>query len=342
MRRFSLTISLLALLALLLASCVTTAPTPTPTSVRSETPPSTGVPLTPTPSANAAPAGTTPAPAARLLVVTSLPVFASLVQAVGGDLVEVSALLPPGTDPHTYQPSPRDVEKLARAQLVVYNGGDLDPWMARQIEAAASGSRVLALAEGLQPPPQVAHEEEAIQGTPVEDHEHTVNPHFWLDPDYAITYVQRIAAALEELDPAHADTYRANAERYIADIRTFDAWARQQIATIPPERRKLVTFHDAFPYFAAHYGLELVGVVVLSPGREPSPQEIARLVERIRSEGVPAIFVEPQFNPKLAETIAREAGVKVLTLYSDAAPAGMDYLAMMRANVTNVVEGLRG
>ncbi len=314
----------------------------------------------PSPTATATSVAATPAER-RLVVVASLPIFASLVEVVGGDLVEVGAVMPPGTDPHTYQPSPRDVAPLAEADLVVYNGGDLEPWMERQLEAVGGRARVLVLAEGLEPPAELA-QEEAEHGhdhadaeeaphaeetphageTPHADHDHAVNPHFWLDPDYAVVYVERIAAALAELDPAHAEAYRANAERYSDEIRAFDEWAKGQIETIPPERRKLVTFHDAFPYFAAHYGLELVGVVVVSPGREPSPQEVAELVERIRSEGVPAIFVEPQFNPKLAETVAREAGVRVLELYSDAAPEGMDYLGMMRQNVTNVVEGLRG
>ena len=292
----------------------------------------------------------------RVVVVTSLPLFATMVEAVGGDLVAVSAVLPPGTDPHTYQPAPRDVAKLAQAALVVYNGGDLDPWMERQLEAVGSRARVVALSAGLEPPPgieaghdhehestpEAEHEHEATPDAEKDKHEHGVNPHFWLDPDFGIVYVERIAEALAEVDPAHAETYRANAERYSQEIRAFDEWAKGQIATIPPERRKLVTFHDAFPYFAAHYGLELVGVVILSPGREPSPQEVVQLVERIRQEGVPAIFVEPQFNPKLAQTIAQEAGVRVLELYSDAAPAGLDYLGMMRQNVTNVVEGLRG
>jgi zinc/manganese transport system substrate-binding protein/manganese/iron transport system substrate-binding protein len=341
-------LGLLVLAGLLVAACGQSA-TPTVQPAATPTPQSVVTPA-------AQPAGTpTAQPAAtpsgqRVVVVTSLPLFATMVEAVGGDLVAVSAVLPPGTDPHTYQPAPRDVAKLAQAALVVYNGGDLDPWMERQLEAVGSRARIVVLSEGLEPPPGVEAEHEhehEHEGTPEaekhgHDHEHGVNPHFWLDPDFGIVYVERIAEALAEVDPAHAETYRANAERYSQEIRAFDEWAKGQIATIPPERRKLVTFHDAFPYFAAHYGLELVGVVILSPGREPSPQEVAQLVERIRQEGVPAIFVEPQFNPKLAQTIAQEAGVQVLELYSDAAPAGLDYLGMMRQNVTNVVEGLRG
>ena len=348
MHRIWTVLGLLVLVGLLVAACGQSA-TPTVQPAATPTPQSVVTPA-------AQPAGTPSAqPAAtpsgqRVVVVTSLPLFATKVEAVGGDLVEVSAVLPPGTDPHTYQPAPRDVAKLAEAAVVVYNGGDLDFWMERQLEAVGSRARIVVLSEGLEPPPGVEAEHEhehEHEGTPEaekhgHDHEHGVNPHFWLDPDFGIVYVERIAEALAEVDPAHAETYRANAERYSQEIRAFDEWAKGQIATIPPERRKLVTFHDAFPYFAAHYGLELVGVVILSPGREPSPQEVAQLVERIRQEGVPAIFVEPQFNPKLAQTIAQEAGVRVLELYSDAAPAGLDYLGMMRQNVTNVVEGLRG
>ncbi len=275
---------------------------------------------------------TTPAAAKQVRVVVSLPVFVSLVEAVGADRVRVSSLVPAGTDPHTYQPTPRDAQALAEADIVFVNGLGLEGWLGNLIASAGPSARVVELAEGL----QTIQDE---QGTPEHAHE-AGNPHLWLDPDYAIEYVRRIAQALGEIDPGGAATYQTNAERYIAEIHAFDAWAKEQVQRIPPERRKLVTFHDAFPYFAEHYGLELVGVIVLSPGREPSPQELAQLVDLIRQQGVPAIFTEPQFNPKLAETLAREAGVKVLELYSDTPPAGEDYIGMMRRNVEHVVEGL--
>ncbi|GBD17129.1 Manganese-binding lipoprotein MntA [bacterium HR26] len=277
---------------------------------------------------------TTPADAKQVRAVVSLPVFVSLVEAVGADRVQVSSIVPAGTDPHTYQPAPRDAQALAEAEVIFVNGLGLEGWLDDLIASAGSSARVVELAEGLQ----------TIQdapSTPEPEHAHEAgNPHLWLDPGYAIEYVRRIAQALGEIDPDGAATYRANAERYIAEIEEFDAWAKEQVQRIPPEHRKLVTFHDAFPYFAEHYGLELVGVIVLSPGREPSPQELAQLVDLIRRQGVPAIFTEPQFNPKLAETLAREAGVEVLELYSDTPPAGEDYIGMMRRNVEHVVEGL--
>jgi len=283
-----------------------------------------------------------PAVETSLPVVVSLPVFVSLVEAVGADRVRVSALVPGGTDPHTYQPTPRDAQVLADAEVVFVNGLGLEEWLSDLLASAGSDARVVELGAGL----ATLHDEhghEESEGTPEAEHAHQHeegNPHLWLDPYYAAEYVRRIAQTLGELDPAGAVTYRENAERYIAEIEAFDAWAKEQIGRIPPERRKLVTFHDAFPYFAEHYGLELVGVIVLSPGREPSPQELARLADLIRQQGVPAIFTEPQFNPKLAETLARETGVVVLELYSDTPPAGEDFLGMMRRNIEHVVEGL--
>lgn len=343
-------IGLTLLSAWVLSACVlgisetVTAPVPTETRVNQAT-------ATPIPSATHEPT------AQPLRVVTSTPLFASMVKVVGGERVEVRAVMPPGTDSHTYQPSPREVAQLAEAAVVIYNGSDLEPWMERQLEAVAPNVRTVILSEGLEAfaveeeEHGYDHEEspltpEAHDATPgpreEHSHEHAVNPHFWLDPDFATVYIERIASALAEADPHNAATYQANAARYVREIRAFDDWAKAQIATIPPERRKLVTFHDAFPYFAAHYGLELVGVVVPSPGREPLPQEVANLVAQIRQQRVSAIFIEPQFNPKLAQTIAQEAGVQVLELYSDTLPEGGDYLAMMRYNVQQVVSGLRG
>jgi ABC-type Zn uptake system ZnuABC Zn-binding protein ZnuA len=259
----------------------------------------------------------------------------SLVQSVGGQWVQVTSLVPPGSDPHTYQPTPGQAKIVAGARIIFINGLGLEASFIRLIQSAAPGTPVITLADGLS----------TIQATPEpgetpEPGKTEGNPHLWLDPDNAIVYVQRIAQGLSQVDPAHAAAYQTNAERTIAAIRDFDRQAKAQIASIPPERRKLVTFHDAFPYFARHYGLQLVGVLEPSPGHEPSPQELARLVDEIKAQHVPAIYTEPQFSPRLAQTIAREAGVKVLELYSDTPPDGQDYLGMMRLNVQHIVEGL--
>lgn len=263
-----------------------------------------------------APSGT------KVNAVVTLPVFTSMVRAIGGDRVTVTSIVPPGVEAHTYQPTPSNVRAVADANVVFVNGAGLEEWLRPLIESAG-GTRVpvYELSLGL---------------TPVDG-----NPHFWLDPTDAVRYAQRIAQGLSEHDLDGADQYRANAEEYIGEIQAYDEWAKGQLAEIPAERRKLVTFHDAYPYFASHFGLQLVGFVERSPGQEPSPRELADLVNQIKAQQVPAIFGEPQFNPKLAETLAKEAGIKTAVLYSDTPPEGQGYLEMMRLNVQNVVEGLR-
>jgi manganese/iron transport system substrate-binding protein len=152
--------------------------------------------------------------------------------------------------------------------------------------------------------------------------------------------VENIYEGLAEVDPDNDEEYRSNADDYIAEIEEFDDWAQEEMAGIPDENRYMVTFHDAFPYFAEHYNLEVVGVVVASPGREPGAQELARLSDEIQEVGVPAVFIEPQFDPSLAEAIADEAGVETLMIYSDTPPEGVGYLEMMELNIESVVEGL--
>jgi len=172
------------------------------------------------------------------------------------------------------------------------------------------------------------------------------NPHFWLDPTLVKQYyLPAIAAALAKVDPAGKATYDANVASYGAQLDTLDAELKAQVDTIPEADRKLVTFHDAFPYFARHYGLELIGVILRNPGQEPSAADLAALVDTVRATGVKAVFSEEQFNPKLAETLAQEAGITnvVTSLYTDAlGPAPADtYLGLMRWNVGQIVPALR-
>ena len=146
-----------------------------------------------------------------------------------------------------------------------------------------------------------------------------------------------------EVDPEGAEEYEANAEEYLAELEELDGYIREQAQNIPEERRKLVTFHDAFPYFAESYGFELVGVVLENPEAEPSSREVAEVVRTIEEEAVPAVFTEPQFNAGLADTIAQEAGVEVYELYTDTLvedEAGDTYEAMMRTNIDRISEAL--
>lgn len=309
-----------------------------------------------------APKTSSPSSTDQVAVVVTLPVFISMVEAIGGDHLTVTSIVPPGADAHTYEPTPGDLQAVSNATVVFANGAGLEEWLKPLIESAG-GSKVpvYELLEGIDvqaeeqdhdheaasagaTSEEEQHHAEASVAAAEEEHHHEhggVNPHLWLDPGYAEQYAARIAAVLSEHDQAHAAQYRANAEKYVGEIKAFDTWAKQEVSTIPEQRRKLVTFHDAYPHFAAHYGLDVIGVVVKSPGLEPGPNEVARLVNEIQKQGVPTIFFEPQFNPKLAETLASEAGIKTATLYSDTPPEGQGYLEMMRSNVQNVVEGLR-
>ncbi len=277
----------------------------------------------------AAGAATSTSVAGAMPIVVSLPVFVSMAQAVGGDHISVTSIVPAGVDPHSYQPAPSDVTSVAQAKAIFVNGAGLETWLDNLIKSAGgSHAPVYTLSDGLTASVQTA------SGT------QTGNPHFWLDPTYAIHYVQQIQKGLSERDPAHAADYQANATRYIAQIQDFDTWAKAQIAKIPADQRKIVTFHDAFPYFGQHFGLTVVGVIEKSPGREPSAKELADLVDQIKSQQVKAIFNEPQFNPKLADSLAKEAGIKTLTLYSASPPKGEGYIEMMRENITTLVDGL--
>jgi ABC-type Zn uptake system ZnuABC Zn-binding protein ZnuA len=276
-------------------------------------------------------AGSGPAADTQLKVVTTTTVFADIISNVGGDRVSVLSIIPAGAGPEDYEPKPDDARKLAYANLIVSNGVGLDAFLDRLIDAAGEQSaRRLVLGDGI-PTIEVA-------GEP--------NPHFWLDPTMVVDhYLPAIATTLSEIDPTGAATYEANRSAYAAKVLDLDAATRAKIETIPPANRKLVTFHDAFPYFAAHYGLELIGVIVANVGQEPTAAQLAALVDTVKASGTKAVFSEAQFNPDLARTLADEAGVTqvVTTLYNDTVgPPPVDtYVTMMEWNVDQIVGALR-
>jgi ABC-type Zn uptake system ZnuABC Zn-binding protein ZnuA len=266
-----------------------------------------------------------------LKVVTTTTVFADIVSNVGGTRTGVTSIIPAGVGPEDYEPKPSDSRLLDGADLVVRNGVGLDDFLDKLL-ASASGSTTaqLRLGDGI---PTIT-----VDGEP--------NPHFWLDPSLVVRYyLPAIAAKLSELDPAGAATYAANAKAYGESLTALDAELTAEVQAIPAANRKLVTFHDAFPYFARHFGFELVGVILANPGQEPSAGELAALVETVKRAGVKAVFSEAQFNPALARTLAQEAGVTrvVTTLYNDALgpPPADTYVGMMRYNMQQIVEALR-
>ncbi len=270
------------------------------------------------------------ASAHSLKVVATTTVFADIVRNVGGDRVLVTSIIPAGAGPEDYEPKPDDAKKLADADLVVSNGVGLDDFLVR-LTAAAGGEATprLVLGDGI---PTIT-----VDGKP--------NPHLWLDPTLvADHYIPAISAALTSLDPSGAAAYAATAKAYVAQVGAMDAANQAMVATIPAANRTLVTFHDAFPYFAKHYGFEVIGVILANVGQEPTASELAALVQKVRAAHVAAVFSEAQFSPELARTLAQEAGITkiVTTLYNDTLgpPPADTYLKMMGWNVDEIVKAL--
>ncbi|MBO8142046.1 MAG: zinc ABC transporter substrate-binding protein [Firmicutes bacterium] len=284
--------------------------------------------LSPSGTIGASPAGD------PLRVVATNGVLADLAAQVGGSRVQVTSLVPAGSDPHTWEPSPRDAQAIATADVIIYNGLGLEPWLPRLLQGAAQpATAVIQLAEGIEP----------IAGLHFDVHNHEEgNPHLWLDVTRAMHYVRRIENALIEADPQGARHYRALARAYLDELEELDRWFQEQVSQIPPERRVLVTYHDAFAYMARRYGFEVAGVLVPSPDREPAASNMVHLVQLLRERRIPAVFVEPQIDPAVAQALAREAGVRVAVLYTDSLTADVPtYVAMMRANARALVEALR-
>jgi ABC-type Zn uptake system ZnuABC Zn-binding protein ZnuA len=267
---------------------------------------------------------------AALRVVTTTTIFADIVHQVGGDHVTVDSIVPAGVGPEDYEPRPDDARRISEAELIVSNGVGLDDFLDKIVNAAGNATAErLVLGDGI--PTVTVNGEE--------------NPHFWLDPTLVERYyVPAIRDRLTKLRPDAAADFAAAADAYAEQLRKLDATNVEKIATIPREHRKLVTFHDAFPYFAEHYGFELIGVILENPGQEPSAADLAALVKKVRAAGVPAVFSEAQFDPKLAQTLADEAGIArvVTTLYNDAlGPSPADtYIGLMTWDVDEIVEAL--
>jgi manganese/iron transport system substrate-binding protein len=265
----------------------------------------------------------------KVRVVTSAELFADFIRNVGGDRVQVTALVPGHADPHTYEPVPRRVQDVANADLVVINGVGLEETLMGLINNnVRKGVPVVEMAAGL-----------PLIGGDV--NEPTGNPHLWMDPQYAMHYVEGIRDALIGVDPAGEAAYRANAGAYLQLLSALDGEIATAMASIPQDRRKLVTFHDSFPYFAQRYGLQVAGTVVEAPGREPSAREMARLEDRIRADNIRVVFKEPELNAQLLEMAAQDAGAKVMTLLNVAYADNVhSYIDLMRFDAQQLVEGL--
>ena len=269
-----------------------------------------------------------------ITVVATTTQMQDLVHNVGGNHVRTTGILRPNVDPHDYEPTPSTAIALADASLVVESGAGVDGWADDLVSESDPDTPVFVASQGLPL--------RAGDGS-------SADPHWWHDP----TLFERAATALGDrlarIDPRHAAAYRANAARYVAAIARMDRANRALIATVPAGQRLLVTNHDAFGYFAAHYGLTVVGSVVpaLSTAAQPSARDVADLVGRIRRLHVRAVFTESSLNPSLERQVADEAGVRVETdLYGDtlgvAGSPGATYIGMERWNMRAIVAGLLG
>jgi len=257
----------------------------------------------------------------ELRVAVSIPPLLDFVRAVGGDRVEAELLVLPGEDPHTYEIRPAQMRFLAGARLLIAVGLGLEWWLEDVVSAVGNPDlEIVITSEGI----------ETIGG----------DPHIWLDPLNAVLQVATIREALVRVDPAGRLTYEVNAARYIVELLRLHAEINERVSGW--SHKEFVALHGAWAYFARRYGLEQMAVIVPSPGREPSPREVAKITSLVRKYGIEAIFVETQYLPEVAELIAAETGASLVFLDPlGGVPGREDYLGLMRYNMERMEEVLR-
>jgi manganese/iron transport system substrate-binding protein len=285
----------------------------------------------PSVSASAQPA----AQSGQISVVTSILPIADLIKNVGGDTVQVTALVPPGGEPEDYDPTPADAKAVSQARVFFANGVGLEAYLDDLTESAGNSQlEVVTLSEGL--PTLSSFGQGADEGG---------NPHLWLDPQNAISYVDAIERTLSRVDPANAASYQANADRYTGQLKALDASIQQQVASLPPAQRVLVTTHDAYPYFAQRYGFTYLAVINANPDAGPSAREYAQLVKTVQESHVKAVFGETGFSAQIISQLAADTGATFVgDLFTDTlskdAPTN-SYLGAMHYNADTIVSALR-
>jgi zinc/manganese transport system substrate-binding protein len=273
-------------------------------------------------------------------VVASFSILGDLVRQVGGERVAVTTLVGVDGDAHVYTPAPNDAAKVAQAKLIVQNGLNFEPWLERLVKASGTKANVLVASRGITLLEANGHDHGHNHG------HHAHDPHTWHNVQNVKQYVANIRDSLISLDPDGREVYTARTTAYILDLEALDKSIREQLDSLPKERRTVITGHDAFGYFAKAYGLTFKAPQGVSTESEASAKDVARIIKQIRRENIPAIFLENISDPRLVEQIARETGAKMGgRLYSDAlskpeAGAGT-YIDMMRYNLYTLMEGLR-
>jgi zinc/manganese transport system substrate-binding protein len=278
--------------------------------------------------------------AAKLEVVATFSILADFARNVGGNQVNVTALVNPNGDVHVYSPTPADAEAIRNARLVIVNGLGLEGWLPRLVEPSGSNATTVVATHGIVPRNIAARE--------ILSRDHgagAADPHAWQSVPNAEIYVGNIRDAMVAADPVNATTYRANAAAYLTKLEALDHDVRETVARIPPDRRKVISTHDAFGYFAAAYNITFIAPEGVSTETEPSARDIATIIAQIRKERIPAVFLENVSDPRIMRQIASETGAAIGgTLYSDSltnekgeAPT---YIAMVRHNISTIAGAL--
>ncbi|MCQ4161604.1 zinc ABC transporter substrate-binding protein [Roseomonas sp. GC11] len=278
-----------------------------------------------------------------LPVVASFSILGDMVRQIGGEAVRVHVIAGPDVDAHTFQPRPSDAQAVREAKLLVRNGLGFDAWMDRLARSAGYKGATATASQGVTP----RRMEEADSQGHGHSHGTTTDPHAWQDLRNGQIYARNIGEALASADPARAERFRAAAATYAARLAILDAWVREQIATVPEARRRVVTSHDAFGYFGAAYGVRFLAPQGVSTESEPSAAQVARLIRTLKQEKITALFLENMANPATLNRLAHEAGVKVQgRLYADALSAeggpAATYETMFRNNIGLLVPAMAG
>jgi zinc/manganese transport system substrate-binding protein len=265
----------------------------------------------------------------RLNVVASFSILADFVRNVGGDRINVTTLVGSNGDVHVYAPAPQDAKTIADARLLIINGLGLEGWLPRLFQSSGSRATVVTASNGISP---LKLGSEA-------------DPHAWQSIANAKMYVSNIRDALVQVDPRNGDAFRRNAEAYLAELDALDREVRDGIDKIPPERRKVISTHDAFGYFAKDYGIQFIAPLGVSTETEPSARDIASIIAQIRKDKIPAVFLENISDDRLMRRLSEETGAKLGgTLYSDSLTGENGpvptYIAMVRHNIKALTSAL--
>ena len=292
--------------------------------------------------------GTQPADTAagdgRLRVLTSFYPMYDFACKIGGDCIDVTNMVPSGTEPHDWEPSTNDLKNLEKADVFIYNGADMEPWADDLLVSRSDTLRVVEASENVELRTTDGEHEHAHEHEDADHHHGDFDPHVWLDPENAKIEMEAIRDALCAADPENSTVFQSNYEKYAAELDALDAEFREKLA--PLLNRTIVVAHEAFGYLCDAYGLTQVGIEGLSPDSEPDPGRMAEVIDFVREHSISTIFFEELVSPKVAEAIASETGAqaKMLSplegLSDEQAAAGADYFSVMHDNLAALMEAL--